>query len=367
MSKAGESTSSGRRHSGLLRIVGAPPGLEHLAEAAHPPPASTHSVEVFDYAAGRLEEHALDAPELAKWLETPMPDWVQVRWINVHGLHPWIIERLREAYGYHPLAAEDVLQVPQRPAVTLEKDHFFVKLRVLTRPEDEISEEQVSVFVFDRVVLTIQELEGDLWDPLRLRIRSKGTKLRAGDTGFLLYALVDAVVDHCFPMLERYGEELEALEDEVLDDPDTEVLVEIQQARRALSQIRRTLWPTRELIDQIVRADTGMISERARTHMRDVHTNAVQLLDLLATQRELAASLTDLHLSGVSNRMNEVMKVLTIMASLFIPVTFIAGVYGMNLKYMPEVNWPWAYPVFWLVCLGTIVGLLVFFRRRKWI
>lgn len=356
-----------RAHTAVPRVIGAPAGIDHLPEIEVAPSDATIAIRVVDYSADRRESSEVTVSGLTAWLAEPVPEWVAVRWINVDGHHPWIVDQFRLALGIHTLAAEDVLHVPQRPGVEPYDEHVFVKLRLLMLVGGELTSEQVSMFVWDKCLLTFQERAGDVWEPLRKRLARPGSPLRDSGATFLMYALLDAAVDHCFPLLEHYSDGLEALEEAILEDPRTELLHQIHRFRHELVAVRRVLWPTREMVDALMRDDTGLISERTQTYLRDVHTHAVQLLDILESEREVCSGLTDLYMSGISNRMNEIMKVLTIMATLFIPITFVAGVYGMNFEHIPELRWAWSYPVFWCVCLAVVSGLLWFFRRRGWI
>ncbi|KIG13109.1 Magnesium and cobalt transport protein CorA [Enhygromyxa salina] len=370
---------------------GAPPGIEHLPDIEIRPEPGEVRVRVLQFSPSRVEAVSVPIDELESWLATPTPDWVSVRWINVDGLHPWAVERLRKALGFHTLAAEDALHVPQRPGVEAYDEHLFVKTRLLMlqaaadqaaaaarsqaspkvtttpdMPEGLLVSEQVSMFVWQDLLLTIQERAGDVWEPLRSRIWRDGSRVRQANAGFLMYALLDAAIDHCFPLLEHYGDTLEDLEDQVLEDPEPETLLRVQRIRRELNAIRRVMWPTRELIDGLFRDESGLISSDTHTYLRDVHAHTIQLLDIIEAQREMCTSLTDLYMSGVSTRMNETMRVLTVMASLFIPITFLAGVYGMNFEHIPELKWAWGYPAFWGICVAVTIGLLLLFRRKGW-
>lgn len=342
-------------------------GLEHAARDAvqEPPAPGAVRLQVIDYGEARVEECVLATVEEA--LDRPQPAWAAVRWVDVQGLHPYVIDQLRQAYGLHTLAAEDVLHVPQRPRAEAYDGHLFITARMLQSLDGALDTEQVSLFLLPRVVISFQERPGDVWEPIRQRIRVPQGKLRERDASFLAYALLDAVVDHCYPLMEAYGETLEALEDEVMVATGPSVLRTLQGIRRELMSIRKALWPTRELLDFLIRGDTYALPAMTVTYLRDVQVHAVQLLDVVEAHRELCGTLSELYMSTISNRMNEVMKVLTIIATLFIPITFLAGIYGMNFKYMPELELPWAYGAFWGLCAAVTAGLLVFFRRKGWI
>jgi magnesium transporter len=233
--------------------------------------------------------------------------------------------------------------------------------------EERMISEQISMFVKPGLLLSFQELDEDVWNPIRVRLEREGSKLRQGDVSYLAYALLDATVDHCFGILERYGEMLDHLEDAVLASSPKNVLQEVHAIRRELTVLRKAVWPIREVISELSREDQILVSDDARTYLRDVYQHCVQIIDIIETFRELASSLTDLSLSMASSRMNEIMKVLTIMSTVFIPITFLAGVYGMNFEYFPELHWEHSYALFWVFC-GTLTGgLLLYFRRKGWL
>jgi magnesium transporter len=297
-----------------------------------------------------------------------------VRWINVDGLGDLgVIRALAEKYRLHPLAIEDVLHVPQRPKVqAYEQDagfqaRLFVVVRELELRENMLHTEQVSIFVGHKTVLTFQETPGDVWDPIRQRIRTPGSTLRKNDASFLAYSLIDAIVDEAFPILELFGDRLEDLEDRVLQRPSPDTIQEIHQIKRELLLVRRALWPMREVLHKMQREPHECFSEVTRTYIRDVYDHAVQAIDIVETYREVATGLTETYMTAMSNRMNEIMKVLTIIGTIFIPLTFFAGVYGMNFEHLPEFKWRYSYPVFWIVCLATAGAMLAWFRRRGWL
>jgi magnesium transporter len=350
------------------------PGIEHLPEASQKPEPGSVAISYIDYSANEIE--SADITDLDEFLGKPMPDWVSVRWINVSNMHPYVIDQFRRHYQFHTLAAEDVLHITQRPRIETFDDHLFVVLRMLQLLEQKTDEaasdwvldtEQVSLFLYDRVLITFQEKPGDVWQPIRERLQKQTLRIRKSNTGYLLYALLDAVVDHCFPVLEQYGDILEELELSTLDNPSPEVLQQIHGVKRELSLIRRIVWPVREVVDQLYRDEGGRIAEKTKPYLRDVYEHTIQIADIIESYRELASGLTDLYMSAVSNRMNEIMKVLTIMASVFIPLTFIAGVYGMNFQFMPELTWRWGYAAIWGVFIFLTLGMLFVFRRRGWI
>jgi len=344
---------------------GAAPGFEPDQEAKTPPEPGTVDVQCIDY--GPDEVSIRGGVNLDALLSEPRPAGARVRWININGLHPFLVNRCREHFNLHTLAAEDVLNTSQRPKLEDYPDHLFIVLRMLSVDDRRLKTEQISLFFFHDTLITFQETPGDVWDPIRQRIQNPSSRLRSQGVGYLVYALLDAVVDHCFPILEGYGELLEEMEASVLDDPKTSVQQRIHAIKRELILIRRLIWPLRDVLNALQRDENEFLNDFVRTYLRDVYDHTIQVIDIVETYREMAGGLNDLFMSSVSNRMNEIMKVLTIMASLFIPITFLAGVYGMNFERIPEMSWPYSYPVFWLVCLAIVSALLVFFYRRGWI
>ncbi|HUG11630.1 MAG TPA: magnesium/cobalt transporter CorA [Opitutaceae bacterium] len=345
--------------------VGSTPGIESVVGVDQQPSPGEIRIRSIDYSPDVFEEREFGTiDECIAAARTP---GAAIRWINVDGLNPYVVNQLRKFLGFHTLAAEDVLRTPQRPKMEPYEGHLSIIARMLMWKDEQLHHEQLSIFLFKDTVLTFQETEGDCWDPIRLRIQKPGSRLRTLDSSYLVYAMLDAVVDHCFPILENYGEVLEQLEAAVLEDPSPRVQQRLHAVKRELAVLRRVIWPLRELVRELHHEDTEAISKAVKAYMRDVYDHAVQIMDIVETYREMAGGLNDLYMSAVSNRMNEIMKVLTIMASVFIPVTFVAGVYGMNFEHIPELGWKYSYAIFWGICLSIVMGLLIFFWRRGWI
>lgn len=352
---------------------GARPGLapEDLARLPSTPGAAR--VTCVDF--GPAEERTIEVRDLPEFLAGHRPEWSTVRWIDVGGLSDLgVVEALARKYHLHPLAVEDVLHVPQRPkceAYTAQGEfqaRLFVVARVAGLEEGQLREEQVSLFVGHNTVLTFRERDGgELWSRVRHRIASAGSFLRGHDASYLAYALLDTIVDRWFPLLEELGERLERLEDEVLERPTRETIETAHAVRRELLVLRRAAWPMREVIASLAREPHECLSDTTRTYLRDVHDHIVQVIEMIEAYREVVSSVQETFMTATSNRMNEVMKVLTVVGTIFIPVTFLAGVYGMNFRHMPELESRWAYPGFWLLCASLSGGMLLWMRRRGWI
>jgi magnesium transporter len=352
---------------------GAAPGVEHDEIKKLPSGTSPVYVSCIDYSQDQVLVQ--DVNDLGGFLAHHRPEWSAVRWINVDGLTDMeVIHALAAKYQLHPLAVEDLIKIPERPKVesiggsdSEFQTRLFIIARMLQIDEGRLQNEQVSIFLGHKTVLTFQENRGDVWDPIRQRIQRKGSRLRLNDASFLVYALLDAIVDHCFPILEYYGDRLEELEDLVLSDPQRTTISAIHKIKRELLLLRRAAWPMREVISILHKEPHECMSDVTRVYLRDIYDHIVQIIDIIETYRELANDLTETYISSVSNRMNEVMKVLTVIGTIFIPLTFLAGVYGMNFHYFPELEMAWAYPAFWAVCVVVSGTMLVLFHRRGWL
>lgn len=328
---------------------------------------------VMCYREDTLEEAEVPTIEEALAFVDREQEAAGVTWIDVVGIRDVdMLRKLGRRFQLHPLALEDVLNVGQRPKVEFFDDHIFLILRQL-HFDEMLQVEQVSLFFTDRVVVTLQEWAGDPFEGVRQRIRSAAGRVRSSGADYLAYSLVDALVDSLYPVLEKYGEWIEALEDHILHSPDGDMLEKVHQIKRDLLWMRRTAWPHRELVQALERHESPLISDGVRIYIRDCYDHCVQIMDVVDTFRDLAGGLTDLYLSSASQQMNEVMKVLTIMASIFIPLTFIAGIYGMNFDSeaspwnMPELHWIWGYPVALGVMALIGLGMFFFFKRKKWL
>jgi magnesium transporter len=354
-----------RHHSFRRRSpVGSAPGTL-ISDPDAPPP----TIRAMGYGPDGLEETELEAPADAAGLIGRWP----VVWIDVEGVGvAEAIETIGGAFGLHRLAMEDVVNVHQRPKVEEYPDHIFAVTRMATL-DDRVDTEQVSLFLGPGWVLSFQERPGDPFEPVRQRIRVARGRIRGAAADYLFYALIDAVVDNFYPLLEEFGARLELLEEAVIDDPREELVGVIHAARRDALALRHAIWPMREAMGQLYRDESSLISDETRIYLRDAYDHTIQVIDLLENYREMASALLDVYLSSVSHRMNEVMKVLTIIATIFIPLTFIAGIYGMNFDpdasplSMPELGWYWGYPAVWALMVVVALALAVYFKRRRWL
>jgi magnesium transporter len=351
---------------------GAVAGIELSDLARMPTTQEPMAVTCIDY--GPERAHVENVTDLAAFLSGHRPEWATVRWINIDGLGDMAaIRGFAEKYHLHPLAVEDLLNVTHRPKVEPYagdgnmQARLFVIARMLELSDGHLRGEQISIFLGHNTVLTFQESPGDVWDGIRQRIQAPGSRLRANDASFLLHSLLDAIVDACFPILEFYGDRLEDVEAEVLASPTPEAIRNIHTLKRELLLLRRAVWPMREVISSLQREPHECMSDATRTYMRDVYDHTVQIIDIVETYREMTTGLTETYMSAMSQRLNEVMKVLTIIGTIFIPLTFLAGVYGMNFKHLPELEWIWGYPFFWVICAVTTVTMVLWFRRRQWL
>ena len=297
-----------------------------------------------------------------------------VVWIDVNGLgDEELLHEFGERFGLHPLALEDVAHVHQRAKVERFDEHDFVVLRSARIGASSLDIEQMSFFLGDGWVISFQERPGDVFEPVRQRILRDRGRIRRCGADYLLYALLDAVVDGYFPVLETYDGRLEGMEASIMESPKRAIMAELHGVKGDLMVLRRAIWPLREMLSGLVRDEAPRISDEVQVYLRDCQDHAIQLLDLVESWREMAGSLMDLYLSQVSNRMNEVMKVLTIISSFFIPLSFFAGLYGMNFDgersplNMPELRWAYGYPALLTLMVGITIGMYVFFRRKGWL
>lgn len=333
-----------------------------------PPPV----IVLIDYNESAAVRQELENPEdCTAYLDTASVSWVDVKGLGCES----VLQRLGAVFSLHPLVLEDIVNVPQRPKVEEHGEQLLIIARMVTLHEDDktFESEQVSLILGKHYLLTVQEEPRyDCFGPIRERIRTGKGVIRRNGPDYLVYALLDSIIDGFFPVLEAYGEQLEELEDEVVASPTRTTLQKIHDIRRELLTLRRAIWPQRDSINALIRDGSELLSQEVLVYLRDCYDHTIQVLDMVETYREIASSLMDVYLSSVGNRMNEIMKFLTVISAIFIPLTFIAGVYGMNFNSekspfnMPELNWYLGYPMC-LALMGAIAGSLVYlFWRRGW-
>jgi magnesium transporter len=353
------------------------PGTAPATLIPHPDQVGRKPViTLIEYDAHSIEERTVDRIDDLFYCV----DSDKVSWINIDGLGDVeIFKQLGEHFHIHPLALEDVLNTGQRPKVEDYSGVLFVLLHMVYRGEEENEEEdelvfeQLSLFMHPKFVITIQEEHGrDVFGPIRQRIREAGGNIRFMKSDYLTYALVDSVIDHYFPIIEDLGETLEELQDRVVEQPNREMIRDLHDFKRAIGRLRRSVWPQREILGNLMRDESGIISDRTKPYFRDCYDHIVIILDLLETFRDGTAGIMDLYLSSLSMRTNEIMRVLTVVTAIFIPLTFIVGVYGMNFDTksplnMPELSWPFGYPLVLCLMLAIAAGMIIYFKRRKWL
>lgn len=339
--------------------VGSRPGTLMLSEDALPP-----RIHVMQYRADSVtEQQVTDPSKLRALLTVGDPLWIDVQGLGDEGM----LRVLAEMFSIHPLALEDVVNVPQRPTTDAYDHHQLYISRMARVVEDKLVLEQVSIFFSDKYVLTFQDAYGDVLDPVRQRIREGLGPIRKSGLDYLAYAIIDTIIDGFYPAMEGFSDELEDLEERVIKAPTPETLSAVNRLKKSLLDLRRGIAPQREATNALVRGDSPFVTDSVRVYLRDSYDHCVQIVDVIEGYRELASGLMNTYLSSVSNRTNDVMKVLTIMASIFIPLTFLAGIYGMNFESMPELRVRWFYPVLLGVMLAVAGGMLLYFRRKGWI
>ena len=343
--------------------VGLPPGtLIHTGEKK----TDEIKITVIDY-----DETNFQEKEIKTIVECfPYKDKPTITWINVDGVHQIeILEKLGECFGLHPLVLEDILNTDQRTKIEDYGDYLYIVLKMLyyDNKSSEIVTEQISLIFGQNFVLSFQEgMKGDIFDPVRERIRNVKGRIRKMGADYLVYTLLDTIVDNYFIILEKLGEKIEFLEDELVTNPTPSTLQIIHNLKRDMLFLRKSVWPLREVISVMERGESSFIHETTGIYLRDVYDHTIHVIDTIETFREMLSGMLDVYLSSVSNKLNSIMKVLTIIATIFMPLTFLAGVYGMNFKYMPELEWYWGYPVVLLFMFSVCIFMLFYFKKKKW-
>ena len=323
-------------------------------------------VSYMDYDEAKVEEKEVeDVVQCFPFKDTPT-----VTWINIDGIHEVsLIEKIGNHFEMHPLILEDIVNSTQRPKLEDFGHYIFIILKMIYFDEKENATkiEQVSLILGENYVISFQEREGDIFESIRERIRKGKGRIRKMGSDYLAYALLDAVVDSYYLILEKLGEQLEDLEDRVVSNPQPETSQEIHKLKREMIFLRRSVWPLREVINSLERGESPLIKKACRIFLRDVYDHTIQVIDTVETFRDMVSGMHDTYLSSISNKMNEVMKVLTIIATIFIPLTFIAGIYGMNFEFMPELKWHGAYFAVWGIIVFVAALMVIYFKRKKWL
>lgn len=317
------------------------------------------------------DEQEVHTREIASWAECPvLEDKPRVLWIDVSGIsHVDNLERLGECFKLHPLVLEDILNVDQRPKVEDYEDYLYLVLKAISSPpeDEDIVAEQISLILGHNYVLSFHENDEDLFKPIRERLTTAKGRIRKAGADYLAYTLMDLIVDNYFVTLERFGEQVEDLEDEVVDRAVPATLQKVHRSKNHMILLRRSLWPLREVIAHLERRESPLISEATAVYFKDVYDHSIIAIDTVETYRDILSGLLDIYLSSVSNRLNQIMKVLTIFATIFMPLTFLVGVYGMNFKNMPELRWHYGYFGLWALMILLAGSMVLYFKKRKWI
>lgn len=322
-------------------------------------------ISVIDYDAETLSERQDATTEACVALSHSKT----VSWINVNGLNDTdAIGRIGEEFGIHPLVLEDILHTTQRPKLEDTGDYIFLVVRMLfVDPETtEIHSEQVSFILTDTCLISFQEKAGDVFDEIRERLRNDHGRVRKMGADYLLYALMDAIVDNYFVIMEKTGENIETIEQKLMENPSGDLMNALYAQKREMLYIRKAVWPLREAIGALERGESKLLKAKTHAYLRDLYDHTIQVIDTVETFRDMLSGVQDLYLSSLGHKTNQVMQVLTIIATIFIPITFVAGIYGMNFEVIPELKWRYGYAGAWAVMLTMVVVMLLYFRRKKW-
>ena len=323
-------------------------------------------IRLVQYSSGKIEEYDIQPLDLV----FPPIKRSDFTWINLAGIHDVnLVDRISRHFDIHPLTVEDILNTAHRPKYEVFDQHSYIVFKMLHYDikASQVATEQVSLILTKNVLISFLESHGDLFEPVRVRLRKDHGRIRKTGCDYLAYSLVDAVVDHYFTLLDQIGSRIENLENQIFESPTPETLQQIYDLKGDTIYLRKQIWPLREVINLMVKEESSIIQDTTKVFLRDVHDHTIQIIDTIEVQRDLITSLLDLYLSKISHKMNEVMKVLTIVATVFIPITFIAGVYGMNFKNMPELTWPWGYGLIWLLMLTIVVAMIILFKKKRWL
>ncbi|WP_319507127.1 magnesium/cobalt transporter CorA [uncultured Methanolobus sp.] len=340
----------------------APGTLIHVGEERTEKPKTT----IIDYDRDNYQERVVENVEEC----FPFKDSPTVSWINIDGIHQVeIIEKLGKHFDLHALVMEDIVHTSQRPKMEDYESYIYIVLKMLwfEDGETDVKAEQVSIILGKNFVLSFQELEGDTFNSVRERLRNSKGRIRTMGADYLSYALLDSIVDNYFIIIERFGEIIEDLENKLIENPSPETLQNIHDLKKEMIYLRKSVWPLREVINGLERTESPLFQDTTFVFLKDVYDHTIQVAETVETYRDILSGILDVYLSSVSNKMNEVMKILTIIATIFIPLTFLAGMYGMNFSYMPELGWKWGYPAVWTINILIFISMYMYFRKKNWL
>ena len=345
-----------------LKKVGLPPGtLVHIGNKR----IEKVKITIIDYDEKHFQEKEVKSAEEC----FPYKDKSTITWINIDGVHEIkVIEEIGKHFNLHPLILEDIVDTDQRPKIKDFGNYIFIILKMLYYDEkdNEMKVEQVSLVLGKNYVISFQEREGDVFDAIRERNRNNIGRIRKLGADYLVYSLIDAIVDNYFTIIEKLDEEIENLEDKVIIQSNPSNVQAIHKLKRDLIFLRKSVWPLREVISFLEKGESPLVLESTNIYLRDVYGHTIQVMDTVETLRDIISGILDIYLSSINTRMNEIMKILTIIATIFIPLTFITGIYGMNFQYMPEIKWFWGYPAVLSIMVAIGIGMLIYFKRKKW-
>lgn len=343
--------------------IGASPGaLVHVGEQR----LEKTRIRLVQYSPEKLDEIDVSPFEMV----FPTITKSQFTWMNIDGIHDVdLIDRIGRHFDIHPLTLEDILNTAHRPKFETFEHYGYIVLKMMRYDDkaSQIATEQVSLILTENVLVSFLESYGELFEPVRSRLRKGHGRIRKSGCDYLAYALIDAVVDHYFSLIDQISTQIENLENEILESPTSNTLQQVYGLKGDIIYLRKQIWPLRDVISLMVKEESCFIQETTRVFLRDVYDHTIQIIDTIETQRDHITGLLDLYMTQVSRKMNEVMKVLTIVATIFIPITFIAGVYGMNFRYMPELEWPWGYGLVWSLMIVVVIVMILYFYKKRWL
>jgi len=322
-------------------------------------------IKLIDYGAQEFIEQ--DIENIEQCFE--FKDDQTITWINIDGIHETdILGKLGNCFGFHPLILEDILNTEQRPKVEDFTDYIYIVLKMIdyNNKLNGITLEQVSIIVGKNYLISLQEKPLKIYESIRNRLKNDKSKIRTAGTDYLAYLLIDSIIDNYFDVLEKIGEKIEIVENKLVTNPTQKTLKTIYDLKRDMLFMRKSTWPLREVISKLERGEISLINDSTRIYIRDIYDHIIQVIDTIETFRDMLSGMIDIYLSSISNRLNEVMKILTIISTIFIPTTFIASIYRMNFKFIPEISWKWSYLVVWIIILSIIIYMIIYFKRKKW-